>query len=125
MKTKIHRFFAYGTLKRNQYFYNEFLSGNQSNFLGNGTTSNDYQLYVDSQPHLVKEKTDTPCKGELFEIDEDVLARLDKLEGVPLFYTREVIEVYGESGERVLAWAYLRHQNYKGKNPEHREVEFI
>lgn len=125
MKNKIHRIFIYGTLKKGQYFHNQYLSGDKSNFLGNATTSNEYQLYIDGMPHLIREKTDTPCKGELYEINDDVLKSLDDLESHPIVYKRELIDVYDEKGQRVLAWGYLRSPSFKGKSQAHKEEEFF
>lgn len=56
---------------------------------------------------MVLEATDKPVKGELYEIDEDVLKSLDELEGVPVAFKREIIEVIDESGDMKLAWAYV------------------
>jgi gamma-glutamylcyclotransferase (GGCT)/AIG2-like uncharacterized protein YtfP len=122
---KIHRIFVYGTLKKGQYFYERYLGGDKSHFLGKGIASPDYSLYIDGLPHMIKEPTDLPVKGELFEIDEDVLESLDQLEAHPLVYKREIIECYDEAGEMVLAWAYLRHPSFKGKAHAWKEDEFV
>lgn len=121
---KQHRLFVYGTLKQGQYFHNDYLSGDKSEFVGLATASPDFSLYIDGLPHLIREPTDMPVKGELFQIDEDVLNRIDELEGHPVVYKREIIEVFDESGERVLAWAYLRHHNFKGKAHSYKDNEF-
>lgn len=110
-----HRIFVYGTLKRGQYFYPKYLEG-KSEFIGKGFASPDYSMYVDGLPHLVKEPTDLPVKGELFMIDQTTLDGLDALEAHPVVYKREIIECYDESGAKVLAWAYLRNISFKGKN---------
>ncbi len=110
-----HRIFVYGTLKRGQYFYPRYLEG-KSEFIGKGFASPDYSMYVDGLPHLVKEPTDLPVKGELFMIDQTTLDGLDALEAHPVVYKREIIECYDESGAKVLAWAYLRNISFKGKN---------
>lgn len=122
---KIHRIFVYGTLKRGFYFYERYLGGEKSEFLGKGIASPDYSLYIDGMPHMIKEPTDLPVKGELFMVDESTLDNLDQLEGHPIVYKREIIECYDEMGERVLAWAYLRHPSFKGKQFAWKEEEFI
>ena len=124
-KKKVHRIFVYGTLKKNQYFHERYLGGDKSVSLGRGIASPDYSLYVDGLPHMVKEPTDQPVKGELYEVDEDVLKTLDDLEGHPVVYKREIIEVYDEVGERVLAWTYLRNISFKGKKNAWKESEFV
>ncbi len=120
-----HRFFAYGTLKKNQYFHDKYLGDGKSKSLGKALCSLDYTLYIDGLPHLVKEKTDKPVKGELYEINDEVLASLDRLEGVPIFYRRELIDVLDESGARVLAWAYLRQKDFKGQTNCFIEDEYV
>lgn len=122
---QIHRIFIYGTLKRGFYFYDRYLGDDKSTFLGKAFASPDYSLYVDGQPHMIKEPTDSPVKGELFQVDEKVLHTLDDLEGHPVIYKREIIEVYDEGGDRVLAWAYLRSPNFKGKTSAWKECEFV
>ncbi len=121
---KNQRVFVYGTLKRGHYFYPKYLEG-QSDFLSVATASLDYSLYIDGLPHLVRESTDKPVKGELFMVDEVVLHELDSLEGHPIVYKRELIDVYNESGEKLLAWAYLRPLNFKGKSGAFKEEEFV
>jgi gamma-glutamylcyclotransferase (GGCT)/AIG2-like uncharacterized protein YtfP len=44
----------------------------------------------------------TAIEGEVFDVNDDVLERLDTLEGHPTFYTRTEIEL--EDGERVGAY---------------------
>lgn len=122
---KQNKIFIYGTLKRGFYFHNRYLGGGKGDFLGLAVASPDYSLYIDGMPHMVAEPTDKPVKGELFLIDDAVLDELDNLEGHPIVYKREIIDVYDEAGERVLAWAYLRPLNFKGKLHAWKEEEFI
>ncbi len=122
---KIHRVYVYGTLKRGQYFHNQYLGGEKSIFISPAKASLEYSLYVDGLPHLIRQATDEHVKGELFLVDEKVLATLDELEGHPVVYRRELIEVFDESGARMLAWAYLRHPSFKGKKHAFKETEFV
>lgn len=122
---KNQRVFVYGTLKKGQYFHERYLGDGKSKPLGKAVTSPDYTMYTDGLPHLIRENTNTPCKGELYEVDEDVLKSLDDLEGHPVVYKRDIIEVYDETGERILAWAYLRELNFKGKKFAWSEEEFV
>lgn len=118
------RLYVYGTLKTGQYFYPRYLEG-QSDFLGPATASKEFSLYVAPLPYLIKEPTDVAVKGELFMIDVDTLARIDALEAHPTVYKRELIDVHDESGEKVLAWAYLFPTHFKGKSEDCKEVEFV
>ena len=122
---RVHKVFVYGTLKKGQYFHDRYLGGDKAEFLGKVIASPDYSLYIDGLPHMIKEPTDLPVKGELFLVDETILDTLDELEGHPIVYKREIIEVYDELGERVLAWAYLRSPNFKGKTNAWKEEEFV
>ncbi len=121
----IHKLFAYGTLKKNQYYHDRYLGGDKSVFIGPALASTDYSLYIDGLPHLIQEKTDKPVKGELYELDDKVVDTIDDLEGHPIVYRRELIDVYLESGERVLAWAYLRPKSFKGKQNAYKDNEFV
>lgn len=121
---KVHRLYVYGTLKKGQYFHEKYLGGEKAKFLGPARAGLDYSLYIDGLPHLVIEKTDKPVKGELYEVDDKVLKTLDDLEGHPNVYFREIIEVFDEMGNRVLAWAYLRPLHFKGKNQAYTDDEF-
>lgn len=122
---KINRVFVYGTLKRGFYFHDQYLGGDKSNSCGPARTTSDYSLYIDGMPHLVREPSETGVKGELYEVDGNVLETLDKLEGHPIVYYRDIIEVLDEKGEKVLAWSYLRPIHFKGKLAAWKEEEFV
>lgn len=124
-KPKIHRIFIYGTLKKGFYFHDDYLGEDKSEALGPATASLNYSLYVDGMPHLIKEKTDKAVKGELYLVDEDVLNSLDYLEGHPVTYKREIIDVFNEKGKKLLAWAYLRPKHFKGKIQAWKEEEYL
>lgn len=125
MKKRIHRIFVYGTLKQGFYFHDRYLGKDQATYLGPASASTEYSLYIDGMPHMVKEATSNPVKGELYEVDEDILGSIDNLEGHPVVYKREIIETTDQNGERVLAWAYLRPLHFKGKNHAWKEDEFV
>jgi gamma-glutamylcyclotransferase (GGCT)/AIG2-like uncharacterized protein YtfP len=50
--------------------------------------------------------------GEVYEVDQVVLEKLDQLEGHPHFYRREEIEVEDASGSRQQAQCYLLPESY-------------
>lgn len=122
---KVNRVFVYGTLKKGFYFHNEYLGGDKSNPCGTAKTTKDFSLYTDGMPHMIREPSETGVKGELYEVDNDVLKRLDDLEGHPVVYYRDIIEVFDEKGDKILAWAYLRPIHFKGKLAAWKEEEFI
>ena len=123
-KPKVHRYFAYGTLKRNFYFHEKYLGGDKSNYKGKCIANPEFTLYTNGMPHLVREMTDMPVKGELYEIDEDVLKSLDELEGHPVAFKREIIEVVDQSGDTKLAWAYLAPKYFGGRTTSWRTNEW-
>lgn len=85
--------FCYGTLK--QGFGNHHLL-ETSTRLGEATTTG--TMYSMGWFPAITLKGDTTIKGEVYDVDADTLARLDRLEGYPGWYDREVIETpYGEA----------------------------
>lgn len=75
--------FVYGTLIRGNGNHAYFLG--QSRFLGAGTLKG-YALYdLGSYPGIKQSKEDF-VKGELFEVDEGTLARINRLEGEGSLY---------------------------------------
>lgn len=98
--------YVYGTLKkgRNNHGY---LDG--ANYMGNFITSEDYSLIVSGLPFLVKRKSKLGgVRGEVYKIDRDILTGIDKLEGHPGFYRREVTTVINEDTKEPLdVFAYV------------------
>jgi len=84
--------FVYGTLKKN-YRNNILLA--HSRLVGNSTTKPLYRLYdCGMYPCLVKAKEDgRSIRGEVWEVDDKTMLRLDQLEGVPWLYQRGEIEL--------------------------------
>ncbi len=117
------RIFVYGTLKKGHYFHEEYLGGEKSKFIGPALTSDDFTLYIDGLPHLVKERGENQVKGEVYEVTEEVLKSLDRLEGHPVVYYRELIDIFID-GKKYLAWAYLRPKFFKGKQYAYKDIEF-
>lgn len=96
-----HRLFVYGTLLRGEPNH-ELLRG--SSFLGETATASGFRLLdCGSYPGMVRAAGAGSVCGELWEIDEDTLRRVDELEGHPdLFWRTRVRLVRGDA-----AWAYL------------------
>ncbi|WP_099607749.1 gamma-glutamylcyclotransferase family protein [Vibrio coralliilyticus] len=93
-----HLLFVYGTLRQGESNHN-FLADSQC--LGHFETPPHYALYDLGTYPAVIEGHDT-ILGEVYLIDDETLARVDKLEDVPVEYRREQIETpFGE------AWIYL------------------
>ena len=106
MKFKI---FTYGTLLRN--CGNDHLLVGSKLLEANAITPPTLtMLNLGSFPGIVEDGT-TAVKGELYEVDEDTLARLDRLEGHPGFYERKPIAITTAEGE-VAAEAYFLPKSY-------------
>ncbi len=108
-----HLVFVYGTLRQGQGNH-RLLAAAQ--FLGVYRTDQhaprEHFVLVDcgAFPALVPVADDAPdVVGELYTVDDDELARLDALEGVPHLYERRMIDVVDdETGCRAVAWTYYQ-----------------
>lgn len=96
------KIFVYGTLKRG-YGNNRLLKN--SKYLGSYRVEG-LQLWAHPQnkgwgiPHAIPGPG--RITGELYEIDYETLMRLDRLEGHPYFYKRQLIKVNNQ-----IAWIYI------------------
>lgn len=96
---KLRLVFVYGTLLRGERNHG-LLSGSSS--LGRRQTAPEFTLYdLGSYPGAA-EGGETAIKGELYQVDQHTLARLDRLEGHPRFYRRRTVTL--ASGEKVLMY---------------------
>jgi gamma-glutamylcyclotransferase (GGCT)/AIG2-like uncharacterized protein YtfP/predicted acetyltransferase len=92
-----HRVFVFGTLKRG--FPNHDVLGSEPCFVSEASTVASYPLYVTGRwysPVVVDEPgSGYPISGELYDVDDETLARLDRLESVgePGGYRRLTISV--------------------------------
>ncbi len=97
------RIFVYGSLKHGFSNHSLLSKFSDTQFLGKAITEDKFKMVGYSSgtfPYLVKESVPlqvdaVQIHGELYEISEECLARLDKLEGHPDFYTRTEIYVGG------------------------------
>ena len=91
--------FVYGTLKKG--FRNAVYLEN-ARFLGEIITDPVYSMYDFGNYPAVSEMGKIAIEGELYEIDEELLASIDRLEWYPKFYQRMIIETsFGN------AWMYV------------------
>jgi len=95
--------FVYGTLKKG--FGNHFLL-KDSQFIKVDKVSG-LMYNIGPFPGAVPAKGDNPLHGEIYEIDETTLQRLDRLEGVPHLYRRETEKT--SSGEEVFIYWFNGH----------------
>ena len=113
----MEKVFVYGTLQRG--FHNHALLGD-SRFIGAATTAERYVLRSrpGGIPFVGRDLQVSHIVGELFDVDPNLLPRLDQLEGCRIdrpelsWYHRALIDVSCE-GAAHRAWIYF--------NPETRE----
>ena len=94
--------FVYGTLKRD-HGANYMLS--MADYLGEATTANSYLLLKDinyTYPFLLNIPVQ-PITGELYELDQTQLDRIDAYEGHPDLFKRQIIPL--SDGRQ--AWCYF------------------
>ena len=96
------------------FFYGTLKSGEQSNYLladqefvGPARTVPLYRLYgIGWHPGLVLDRASgLAIQGELWAVDDAILARLDEYEGTPDYFRREAIAIADHFGE-VQAYFY-------------------
>ena len=101
---QINALFVYGTLR--QGFCNHFLLKGAT-FCGVVRTRGKYALYAEGIPYVSKAEAVSEIVGEVFQVDEETLERVDRLEGHPHWYRREETEVILADGSNVWAWMYF------------------
>jgi len=102
------KLFVYGTLKRGYYNWERILK-DRSQLVGEATSTDAaFAMYdAESFPILAADPDGDRVIGDVFEVDDEVLARCDSLEGHPHWYCREEREFTLDGGDRVTAWVYL------------------
>lgn len=111
-----YKLFVYGTLKEG-YPYHIIISDCKK--VGDAETVNMFTM-VDLGPFpmvIDKPKTHT-IKGELYEINDKVLTRLDTLEGYPIFYSRrkeQFIMINNGTQTNALIYLGVDIQKYKSE----------
>lgn len=95
--------FVYGTLMTNHP--NHYLL----NLVGTPavTVDSHYEMQNHGGFPSINKDGNTQVVGEVFEVNQYQLARLDRLENHPNWYKREEVQVELENGEVVTAWVYI------------------
>lgn len=109
--------FVYGSLKRN--FQNHYIIEGEAKFINACKTENLMSLYRYKNfnfPYLTKEPKEY-IYGELYEISEELLKKLDRFEDYPNMYIREKIKIMNYMNlNYVDAWAYILNENITEKD---------
>ena len=100
---------VYGSLRKGLHNH-PVLNG--ADMLDTGTAVG-YNMYsLGAYPALVPVDTPTyPIRVEVYEVDEPTFAALDRLEGYPSFYNRDVVDVVCEDGSVMPCWIYYMERN--------------
>ena len=96
--------FTYGTLM--QGFSNHYLL-KRAEWVGAAKTLEKYSLYESGIPFVFKDESVSHIYGELYLVDELTLKIIDRLEGHPVWYRREEVQVITEKEVNVTAWLYF------------------
>lgn len=100
-----HMVFVYGSLKQG-FWNNDLLIG--SDFIGQGVTLDaNYRMISLGGFPGVKHDGECSIAGELYCVNDEVFARLDRLESNGYMYQRVETEVVDQDGELYSAWMYI------------------
>uniref|UniRef100_A0A2A4JLL5 Gamma-glutamylcyclotransferase family protein n=1 Tax=Heliothis virescens TaxID=7102 RepID=A0A2A4JLL5_HELVI len=122
----MHQVFVYGTLKRGEpnHYWLEDTNNGVGRYVINGHTEKKFPLIIATKyniPFLLYSPGDGHfVRGEIYDVDEKMLQKLDILEDHPNYYVREKdhiviksLESTGEETEKnVLCWVYFL-KNFK------------
>lgn len=97
--------FVYGSLTTGRHYHQHYLQG--KTFLGKGYI-NEYKRYIigGGMDGILPEKGEQ-VPGEVYEIDQAALARLDFLHNHGTLFNRRCVDVQLENGETIQADAYI------------------
>ena len=98
-----HLVFVYGTLKSTEGA-SFFLGGAKS--LGKYETVPEFSLYNLYSYPAVKQGGNTSIKGEVYEVTDEILSKLDAYEGHPSLYKREEIQLTTDEFDSVFMYIY-------------------
>jgi len=105
-----HTVFVYGSLLRG-FGNHRLLAGPGAIFVGTGETKPAFGMVSLGAFPAVLDSGETAIRGELYLVDDETFAALDRLEGFPTFYTRRRILVDCADGEHIRgavdAWIYI------------------
>uniref|UniRef100_A0A1B0GBU8 Gamma-glutamylcyclotransferase family protein n=1 Tax=Glossina morsitans morsitans TaxID=37546 RepID=A0A1B0GBU8_GLOMM len=111
---KLFKIFVYGTLKNGEFNHSLLTNANNgfARYLGEGKTVEKYPLIIGTRfniPFLLdKCGRGQNVNGEVYEVDEEMLKKLDELEEYPEYYDREIQEIKMEKRDEVTkCWLYL------------------
>ncbi|XP_048477759.1 putative gamma-glutamylcyclotransferase CG2811 isoform X1 [Plutella xylostella] len=120
-RTMTHKVFVYGTLKKNEpnHYWLTAPENGKGTFVSAATTKNKYPLIIATKYNipflLYSPGNGHHVCGEIYEVDDLMLSKLDILEGHPDYYIREVDDVVPktlDNSNHVKCWVYFL-KNFK------------
>lgn len=103
--------FVYGSLMK-KYWNHRFLMEQQ--YLGTGILEGYEMYHVSSFPGIIR-KDEESIQGEVYEVDEKTLRRLDQLESEGTMYIRVEEEIVINNQEKVRAFVYVWNRGIAGR----------
>lgn len=102
--------FVYGTLKKGKPNHH-ILDNAWTDYVGKATTVGHYRMWCIGFPLIMSVPADydiftAPVVGEVYAVDEQVMARLDRLENNGRMYRRQQIAVMMKGSKEHQAWCY-------------------
>lgn len=124
-KVQSHLLFTYGTMMSD--CYNNGRISHKANKIGEGFSCEPFVMVAKRTPRQIPyvgripdvdydglSGKETPIFGEIYEIDDINLWRtIDRFEGHPHFYCRELIQVRSTAGVLLSCWAYLMDDQFQ------------
>ncbi|XP_069364110.1 putative gamma-glutamylcyclotransferase CG2811 isoform X2 [Maniola hyperantus] len=117
VRTMTHKVFVYGTLKRNEPNHHWLTNPEHGvgKFIAEGATKTKYPLIIGTKyniPFLLYSPGDGHyVKGEVYEVDDTMLGKLDILEDHPNYYVRELDDIILNKNsfdqETIKCWVYF------------------
>tara|TARA_Y100000004_G_scaffold184404_1_gene233403 strand:- start:36 stop:476 length:441 start_codon:yes stop_codon:yes gene_type:complete len=121
----MHKVFVYGSLKKG--FSNHTLINNKykitnNKFICDAVTADDNfeMISFGGFPGILRRHTEytNRISGEIYEVDDNTLYQLDRLESNGSFYTREELYFFSTSQPSMIkhvAWVYILNDDYRNK----------
>ncbi len=111
----LHNVFVYGSLKEGHW--NHTVLGGAKKLSDAISTDEHYRMRYCGYPVLYEDGRNR-VKGELYLVDDTTMERLDRLEGHPTFYKREVRGFILPNGDLVSASIYITQRETGDENIE-------
>jgi gamma-glutamylaminecyclotransferase len=109
---EIHRMFVYGTLRRGcmNHIYLQ-----KAKYVGYGKTASKFSMYVDYIPYVIRNRSYSHIIGEVYIVDGDSFIQIDRLEGHPHFYERQITDIILKDGHHLKCWMYFYKNRISGE----------